>query len=108
MEKILRMYSVTPTIKNGFVYVPEKAEWLAVYLHEVTTFPSSKFDDQADSTSQALDWIKKEHQVYGLTEYLKQEAAKHALAGGIARSHYECLMPSRYRIHSAMVTRIRC
>jgi hypothetical protein len=31
------------------------ADWPAEYLHELTTFPSAKYDDQADSTSQALD-----------------------------------------------------
>jgi predicted phage terminase large subunit-like protein len=78
-EKIMRMHSVTPTIENGFVYLPEKAEWLAGYLHELTTFPNSKFDDQCDSTSQALDWIKKGVPlVYGLTEYIKQLEAKRA------------------------------
>jgi hypothetical protein len=98
MEKVLRMHSVRPTIENGFVYVPEKSEWLAAYLHELTTFPSSKFDDQADSTSQALDWIKKGHQVYGLTEWVKQEAAKRGVAIGAPQgSYYEVLMPSLYR-----------
>ena len=28
------------------------------YLHELATFPNGQYDDQADSTSQALDWIK--------------------------------------------------
>jgi hypothetical protein len=43
---------------NGFVHLPEKAEWLPEYLHELTTFPKGKHDDQADSTSQALDWVR--------------------------------------------------
>ncbi len=58
MDKVMRMHSVCSTIENGFVYIPEKAEWLPGYLHELTTFPRSKYDDQADSTSQALDWLK--------------------------------------------------
>ena len=58
MDKIMRIHSVTSTIENGFVHLPENAEWLAVYLHELVTFPKSKHDDQADSTSQALDWAK--------------------------------------------------
>ena len=58
MDKIMRMHSVTSTIENGFVYLPDEADWLAVYLHEMTTFPKGKHDDQADSTSQALDWAK--------------------------------------------------
>jgi hypothetical protein len=46
------------------------------YLHELATFPKGKNDDQADSTSQALDWFKNQstYAVYGLIEYWKQEA----------------------------------
>ena len=58
MEKIMRMNSVTSTIENGFVHLPEKACWLEEYIHELTVFPKGKNDDQADSTSQALDWFK--------------------------------------------------
>jgi predicted phage terminase large subunit-like protein len=58
VEKIMRLHSVTNTIENGFVYLPTEADWLAVYLHELTVFPNGKHDDQADSTSQALDWAK--------------------------------------------------
>lgn len=58
LDKVMRMNSVTSTIENGFVYLPEKAEWLASYIHELTTFPNGKHDDQTDSTSQALDWAK--------------------------------------------------
>jgi predicted phage terminase large subunit-like protein len=58
MDKIMRLHSVTSTIENGFVYLPTEAEWLSAYVHELTTFPNGKHDDQADSTSQALDWVK--------------------------------------------------
>jgi predicted phage terminase large subunit-like protein len=58
MDKTMRMHSVTGTIENGFVHLPDKAAWLGEYLHELTSFPKGKYDDQADSTSQALDWIK--------------------------------------------------
>ena len=58
MDKTMRMHSVTNMIENGFVYLPDKAAWLPEYLYEVTTFPEGKYDDQADSTSQALDWFK--------------------------------------------------
>jgi predicted phage terminase large subunit-like protein len=69
MDKIMRMHSVTSTIENGFVYVPTEADWLPVYLQELTTFPASKHDDQADSTSQALDWVKRNTFTYPLFEY---------------------------------------
>ena len=57
----MRMHSVTSTIENGFVHLPEKAPWLGEYLHELATFPKGKYDDQADSTSQALEWFKQQY-----------------------------------------------
>ena len=76
MDKIMRLHSVTNTIENGFVYLPTEAEWLASYLHELTTFPHGKHDDQADSTSQALDWAKSRTYAYGLFEHCRQEALR--------------------------------
>jgi predicted phage terminase large subunit-like protein len=78
IDKIMRMHSVTNIIENRFAHIPDKAAWLSEYLHELTSFPKAKFDDQADSTSQALDWFKQHcmRPVYGLFEYYKQEAAR--------------------------------
>jgi predicted phage terminase large subunit-like protein len=78
MDKIMRMHSVTSTIENGFVHIPDKASWLQEYLHELATFPRGKYDDQADSTSQALDWFKREGMTsrYGLFEYYRREAER--------------------------------
>ena len=78
MDKIMRMHSVTSTMENGFVHLPDQADWLGEYLHELASFPNGKFDDQADSTSQALDWYKKHsmNSGYGLLELAKQEAQR--------------------------------
>ena len=76
MDKIMRMHSVTSTIENGFVFLPDKAEWLGEYLHEMTSFPKGKFDDQCDSTSQALDSIKSGYCHYGFVKWLELEAGK--------------------------------
>ena len=78
MDKTMRMHSVTSTMENGFVHLPDRAAWLGEYLHELTSFPKGKYDDQADSTSQALDWFKQQsmRHVHGLIEYWKQEAEK--------------------------------
>ena len=78
MDKIMRMHSVTSAIENGFVHLPDKAVWLGEYVHELSSFPKGKHDDQADSTSQALDWFKQQNMsgVYGLLEYYKQEAQR--------------------------------
>ena len=75
MDKIMRMHSVTSTIENGFVHLPDKACWLAEYIHELIIFPKAKNDDQADSTSQALDWFKNNsaYHGYGLLDWWKQE-----------------------------------
>jgi predicted phage terminase large subunit-like protein len=78
MDKVMRLHSVTSTIENGFVHAPDKSPWLGEYLHELSSFPKGKYDDQADSTSQALDWFKSNsiNKVYGLIDYQKQEAAR--------------------------------
>jgi predicted phage terminase large subunit-like protein len=58
-DKIMRMHAQTAMIENGFVHLPVSAPWLAQYLHELTTFPKSRHDDQVDSTAQMLDWFKR-------------------------------------------------
>jgi predicted phage terminase large subunit-like protein len=72
-DKQMRLYAQTATIENGFVYLPREAPWLADYLHELSTFPNSKYDDQVDSTSQALDWIKRASQTSGFMNYINRE-----------------------------------
>jgi predicted phage terminase large subunit-like protein len=79
MEKIMRMHSVTSSIENGFVYVPTEADWLADYLKELGTFPACKHDDQADSTSQALDWAKQNACRYPLFEYHREQKLRYQL-----------------------------
>ena len=56
-DKQMRMASQADQIENGFVYVPHDAHWLAEYLHELSVFPNGKYNDQVDSTSQALDTL---------------------------------------------------
>jgi predicted phage terminase large subunit-like protein len=76
MDKTMRMSSVTSTIESGLVHLPEKAEWLAEYLHELTSFPNAKYDDQADSTSQALDWAKENTRLPWVVQLAREEAEK--------------------------------
>ncbi len=75
-DKVTRMNTVTSTIENGFVYLPEKAPWLAQYIHELVTFPNGKHNDQADSTSQALNWLKTRLWESGIQTYYREEAQK--------------------------------
>jgi predicted phage terminase large subunit-like protein len=54
-DKIMRLYAQSAKFENGHVFLPSSAPWLAEYVRELTTFPGTKFDDQVDSTTQALD-----------------------------------------------------
>ena len=73
-EKTMRMHAQTAMIENGFVHFPETAPWLAEYLHEMTTFPKGKYDDQVDSTAQFLDWVKMPFPGQNIFEYYRREA----------------------------------
>ena len=73
----MRLHSVTGTIENGFVHLPDKASWLGDYLHEMTSFPKGKFDDQCDSTAQALDWVNRGYGSDGFMKYLERATRKH-------------------------------
>jgi predicted phage terminase large subunit-like protein len=78
LDKVMRMHSVTSTLENGFVHIPAQAYWLPEYLHELTVFTNGKYDDQVDSTSQALDWFKSNstHGVLGVFAYEKKETER--------------------------------
>ncbi len=57
-DKETRMYIETPAIESGRVYLPKDASWLADFRAEICTFPKGKHDDQIDSLSQYLDWVR--------------------------------------------------
>jgi predicted phage terminase large subunit-like protein len=56
-DKQIRMSGRAAIIEAGAVHVPREAHWLPEYLHELAVFPNGKYDDQVDSTSQALEAI---------------------------------------------------
>lgn len=73
LNKQMRLNAQTGIIENGFVHLPKQAEWLDAYLHELTTLPGTKYDDQVDSTAQALHWIKVgQKSKTGLNDYYEQ------------------------------------
>jgi len=57
-DKIMRLHAQTAMFENGFVFLPSTAPWLADYVAELTSFPGSKYDDQVDSTTQALAYLR--------------------------------------------------
>jgi len=81
-DKVMRFNAQTATIENGVVYLPAAAPWLAEYLAEITTFPASKYDDQADSTSQALSWLNSQPKEPGILGFYRREVALRMRANG--------------------------
>jgi predicted phage terminase large subunit-like protein len=68
VDKILRLHAQTALFESGRVLLPVTASWLEDYVRELTSFPGGKYDDQVDSTTQALDYLKKNS---GLGVWLK-------------------------------------
>jgi predicted phage terminase large subunit-like protein len=84
-DKVVRLHAQTGAMEDGFVFVPEKAPWLGVYLHELAQFPKGKFDDQVDSTSQALEFMACGQKGLGLLIFYRnwylEEQRKRGLEG---------------------------
>jgi predicted phage terminase large subunit-like protein len=76
-EKLMRLQAQTPTMEGGFVHLPKDAPWLAEYLLELTAFPGAKHDDQVDSTTQALAWLKGAGREPSPLTAIKQQLKEH-------------------------------
>ena len=57
-DKATRLMNVSPLIESGRVSVPKDAPWLAELRDELTLFPNGRHDDQVDSVSKFLGWLK--------------------------------------------------
>ena len=57
-NKVARANAVTPLIEAGRVFLPENAPWLFDYIEELSAFPNAEHDDQVDSTTQALSFMR--------------------------------------------------
>ena len=57
-DKIMRLHAQTAWFENGLVWLPRNASWLSDYVTELTGFPGTRYDDQVDSTAQALSHLK--------------------------------------------------
>ncbi len=75
-DKIMRLHAQTATIENGCMLLPKAAPWLADYVRELTSFPGVKYDDQVDSTAQALAWLKVPQPYAGIFGYYRNRIEK--------------------------------
>lgn len=57
-DKVTRASVATPIIESGRVFIPSVAAWLPDYESEFALFPNVKHDDQVDSSTQFLSWIR--------------------------------------------------
>ena len=57
-NKVARANSATPLIEAGRVFLPASAPWLFDYIEELSAFPNAAHDDQVDSTTQALAYMR--------------------------------------------------
>ena len=53
-NKKIRMQLQAAKFEAGLIIFPKRAPWLSEYESEIFGFPNVRFDDQVDSTSQAL------------------------------------------------------
>ena len=53
-DKKSRMKIQAAKFESGLVFFPKQAPWLADFEAELFAFPNTRFDDQVDSTAQAL------------------------------------------------------
>ena len=59
-NKEFRFDLVTPMFEGGQILVPhdDAQPWVVDYIHELMVFPNGQHDDQVDSTSQYLAWVR--------------------------------------------------
>jgi len=57
-DKVTRLSTCTSAIYSGKVSLPNSAPWLFDFELEIAAFPNAPHDDQVDSLSQALNWMR--------------------------------------------------
>lgn len=75
-NKVARANSVTPLIEAGKVFLPENASWLFDYIEELSAFPNAEHDDQVDSTTQALSFMRMGQEQEEVVIYDAMEAVR--------------------------------
>ena len=78
-DKKSRLFAQASIFDSGKVYLPTHAHWVDDFIHELTAFPSAKFDDQVDAMSQALTYIREYLDEPGILAYYRMEAEKRGL-----------------------------
>ena len=73
-DKEANARAVSPMFEAGMILLPDDAEWADDYIESMTRFPKGQHDDDVDSTSQALNYLRRRQ--HGVMEYIERELAK--------------------------------
>jgi predicted phage terminase large subunit-like protein len=57
-DKQTRASAATPTVQAGRVLLPVEAGWLTAFLDELSAFPNAAHDDQVDTVTMALEYMR--------------------------------------------------
>jgi predicted phage terminase large subunit-like protein len=57
-DKVSRAAAVTPLLESGRVFLPSGAPWLQNFIDEHSSFDKGSHDDQVDTTTQALNFLR--------------------------------------------------
>jgi len=71
-DKQTRVFAQSGLFESGVVRIPQKAAWVTDFVHEITSFPFHKFDDQVDATIQGLDYLRERLDEPGFIAYMRQ------------------------------------
>jgi predicted phage terminase large subunit-like protein len=68
-DKIARMAVASAKFEAGNIYLPQEAVWLADLEAELFAFPGSRYDDQCDSVSQAINDARSQNLIVWIKAY---------------------------------------
>ncbi len=74
-DKVSRANAASPLVECGKVFLPQSAPWLADFLYSMCVFPAGAHDDDVDSCTQALNYMRGSNLSLGLIDYYKKLAA---------------------------------
>ena len=75
-DKKTRLFAQASVFESGKIYVPVQAHWVDDFIHELTSFPTAKFDDQVDAMSQALTYLREHLDEPGIITFYRREVER--------------------------------
>ena len=76
-DKVSRAHGVSALFESGRVFFPRDEPWMPTFRHELELFPSSAHDDQVDSMTQALTYLRSrgyDGGILGVIKWIEKKA----------------------------------